>query len=179
MAEQNWIQQAIRQTDDDGGGQGTSLVLAMVVIVAVIGALYLAQASRTAAAGRRLQELEKDRQQLELQNEQLRAEIAALRSVPRLISAAEALGYRQASVDDVYYLQVDQLPGPLVPSQQDFLPPLEEDIPTYDETLESWLYIQFTDLRARLSTLFSGEDSTPENADQTAEDSVEGSTDDQ
>jgi outer membrane murein-binding lipoprotein Lpp len=153
-SQENWLQQAIRRTEDDGG-RTSSLVLAMVIIVAVIGALYLAQASRTAGAGRRLQELESQREQLELQNEQLRAEIAALRSVPRLIREAERLGYRQASVEDVYYLAVESLPGPLLAQEEDFLPEEEVVLPTYDESLESWLFIQLSDLRERWQTLFS------------------------
>ena len=72
----NWFRQAIRQAPWRTQTQASSLVLAVVVMVAVIGALYLAQASRTAAAGRRLQELEVQRESLEQQNEQLRAEIA-------------------------------------------------------------------------------------------------------
>jgi len=51
-----WIQQAFRQAPWRTQTQATSLVLAVVVIVAVIGALYLAQASRTATIGRSLQE---------------------------------------------------------------------------------------------------------------------------
>lgn len=125
--------------------QGTSLVLAGVVMVAVIGALYLAQASRTSTAGRRLQDLESQRQQLEQQNAQLRAEIAALRSVPRLISAAQGLGYHQASASEVDYVVVRGVNPPVSDVVQ-----VEDDTPTagealtaeiddYDETLESYL----------------------------------------
>jgi cell division protein FtsL len=159
----SWIAHALRQAPWRTQTQATSLVLAMVVIVVVIGALYLAQASRTAAAGRRVQALEAQRQVLEQQNSQLRAEIAALRSVPRLIAEAEKLGYHVASVDEVEYVTLSSVPPPppdipttsrsdvpaleVLRSQQ---APVEEAPPTYDETLESWLAERFVPFRAWL-----------------------------
>src|SRR5262245_32451142 len=123
--DENWIQHQLRQAPWRTQTQSTSLVLAVVVMVAVIGALYLAQASRTAAAGRRLQELAAQRQTLEQSNAQLRAEIAALRSVPRLIREAEAQGYHQARADEVEYLYVDGVaPAPA----NGLLPPEAETV---------------------------------------------------
>ncbi len=139
--------------------QATSLVLTVMVIVALIGALYLAQASRTAAAGRRVQALEAERQVLEQQNAQLRAEIAALRSVPRLIAEAERLGYHVASVEEVDYITLEGLPPPPPPDPTEgrdvpALAPVqlvpEEPLPTYDETLDSWLAEETAGLREQL-----------------------------
>ncbi len=150
----NWFRQRLRQAPWRAQAQGTSLMLATVMIVAVIGALYLAQASRTAAAGRRLQALESQRQQLEQQNAQLRAEIAALRSVPRLTREAESLGYHPASPDEVEYLVVRGIAPP--PEQGAIVapapspPPAEEVAPAYDETLEGWLSEQFAGFRAQV-----------------------------
>lgn len=142
-----WLRQAPWRTQ----AQGTSLVLAAVVLVAVIGALYLAQSSRTAAAGRRLQELETQRQLLEQQNAQLRAEIAALQSVPRLIREAEAQGYHQARADEVEYLTVHGLAEPPDEAAESAVEPVlaeeEEEVPVYDETLEGWLSSRFADFR--------------------------------
>ncbi|MGF1507119.1 MAG: hypothetical protein GYB64_06220 [Chloroflexi bacterium] len=139
----------IRQAPWRSQAQATTLVLASVVIVAVIGALYLAQASRTAAAGRTLQELEAYREELELQNAQLRAEIAYLRSVPRLQQEAEAMGFRQARASEVYYMTVDSLPTPPQPTAT---PPPEPavDVPAYNETLQSWLFERLSALRDRI-----------------------------
>lgn len=140
-----WLQHALRQAPWRTETQATSLVLAVVVVVALIGALYLAQASRTAAAGRRVQSLEAERQVLEQTNAQLRAEIAALRSVPRLIAEAEKLGYQVASVDQVDYMTLDiPAPPPRNPAQRTGIPALDaafvpEPMPVYDETLPGWL----------------------------------------
>ncbi len=143
---EDWLSHALRQAPWRTQTQSTSLVLSVVVLVALIGTLYLAQASRTAAAGRRVQELEDQRQVLEQQNAQLRAEIAALRSVPRLIAQAEALGYRVASVDEVEYITLDGVapPPPTNPADNANLPdiaPIQpaEPLPDYDESLGSWL----------------------------------------
>lgn len=137
----------------------------MVVIVGVIGAVYLAQASTTAAIGRRLQTMESQRQAIEQQNAQLRAEIAALRSVPRLISEAERLGFRDAQPDEVSYLRLEGVPPPAeVESTEDVIEPdiLEEVVSTYDETLESWLSVRLTNFREGAGLLidntFSPED---------------------
>jgi len=174
MTQQNpdnpqWIQQAFRQAPWRTQTQATSLVLAVVVIVAVIGALYLAQASRTATIGRRLQEYESERQQLEQQNAQLKAEIAGLQSVPRLTSEAEALGYHTANSSQVEYLPVDVAPPQPTPA---IAPTSDQDVPRYDETLESWLSEQLNTFREQTSSFFTrtfgpvdeegGEDTTPD-----------------
>ena len=54
-----------------------------------------------------------DRDDLEQQNEQLRAEIAALRSVPRLIDEAQDLGFHNAKQDEVDYIVVEEVPAAL------------------------------------------------------------------
>jgi hypothetical protein len=141
-----WLKTAFRQAPWRTQTQATSLVLAVVVLFVVIGALYLAQASRTAAAGRSLLEMEAERQLLEQQNAQLRAEIAALRSVQRLTAEAEALGYHTADSTEVEYLLVRDVPLPAAPAP--VLPPAEdESLTRYDETLESWLNQQLAAFR--------------------------------
>jgi len=147
--QQNWINRTFQQARWRTETQNTSLLLAGVVIVAVIGALYLAQASRTSAAGRRLQEMEAQRELLEQQNAQLRAEVAALQSVPRLIGEAERQGYRQARPDEVIYMDLSDIPAPIQPTPTPL--PLEVVVPEYDETLESWLAKQFTRVRDRVN----------------------------
>jgi cell division protein FtsB len=157
----NWFRHALEHPPWRSQ-QRASLVLAVVVIVAVIGALYLAQASRTAGAGRRLQTLEAQRQALEQQNAQLRAEIAALRSVPRLIDEAERMGFRQAGVDEVEYMYLEDVPPPAEPVEAAMPPPPEEEVvPAYEETLESWLSAQLATFREQtqlfVENTFGGE----------------------
>lgn len=143
---ERWFQHALQQAPWRTQTQTTSLMLVIVLLVVVIGALYLAQASRTAGVGRRLQALEAERQRLEQQNAQLRAEIAAQRSVPRLIAEAQALGYHPAGSAEVEYLFVENVP-PLAPPTPTSLPRVEEVVPLYDESLESWLADQLVTFR--------------------------------
>ena len=60
--------------------------------------------------GRDLQRLELRRQELEQQNSQIEAEIAALRSVPRLTDRALGMGLRPATANEIEYLPVEGLP---------------------------------------------------------------------
>ncbi|MBN1427693.1 MAG: hypothetical protein JXB07_04855 [Anaerolineae bacterium] len=160
----NWFNQALRQAPWRTQTQATTLVMATVIMVVVIGTLYLAQASRTSATGRRLQNLEAERQVLEQQNAQLRAEIAALQSVPRLIAEAERQGFRMAEAKDVEYLKVDHVSQVLVTTSASPVPD-KDLVPVYDETLGSWLTRQITTWYGQLDQFFDatfGTDGTPE-----------------
>ncbi len=166
IQDENWFRHALDQSPWRSQQRAGSLALAVVVIVGVIGALYLAQSSATAAAGRRLQAMEAQRQALEQQNAQLRAELAALRSVPRLIAEAERMGFRPADSRDVEYLTLEGILPP-APAASPSLPSMPEDqlVPTYDETLESWLSEQLADFRVGfqdfIDNTFGQEEVTP------------------
>jgi hypothetical protein len=165
--EDGWLEHQLRQAPWRTQTQGTSLVMAAVVMVAVIGALYLAQSSRTAAAGRRVQELEAQRQLLVQRNAQLGAEIAALRSVPRLIREAETMGYHAARSDEVEYLVVRGVAQPeedLVAQAREPEEPAQaaEPVPEYDETLEGWLSARFAEFSVQFATFWEATFSLPE-----------------
>jgi hypothetical protein len=142
--------------------------MATVIIVAVIGALYLAQVSRTAAIGRHLQDLEARRQVLEQQNAQLRAENAALQSVPRLISEAERQGFHTATAEDIEYLKVEKVAPPVTLATTVSSQSIEEMVPAYDETLGSWLGEQLATWQEQMGQFFGatfGPEQTPEPGD--------------
>lgn len=144
----NWLSHGLRQAPWRVQTQATSIVAMSVIVVLVIGALYLAQATSTATTGRDLQELETHRQELEQQNSQIEAEIASMRSVPRLTQRALDLGFRPATAEEIEYLPVEGLPPAATPQPG----PVEPDIPVYDETLSGWLRAQWV----RLATEFGG-----------------------
>lgn len=150
MSDTRRLRSTFRQAPWRTQTQTTSLVLAVVVMVVVIGALYLAQASRTATAGRRLQALEAQRRTLEQQNAQLRAEIAALRSVPRLMAEAERLGYHAARMDEVEYLFIPGAPPQPLPTPTPALA-AEQAVPSYRETLSGWLAAQWAVFRVQFA----------------------------
>lgn len=81
-----------------------------LLVVMVLGGLYLTVASRAAAAGRDLQALEMRKTALTQENDELRAELAELQSVNRLVTRALALGFKPAQPGQIEYLAVDSYP---------------------------------------------------------------------
>jgi hypothetical protein len=81
-----------------------------LMVVMVLGGLYLTVASRAAAAGRDLQSLELRKTALTLDNNELRAELAELRSVTRMVQRAQALGFQPAQPGQIEYLSVVNYP---------------------------------------------------------------------
>lgn len=84
-----------------------------LLIIAVMGGLYLTVAARAGAAGRDLQRLEASKTELTLQNNELRATLAQLRSVTRLAGRARELGYSAAQPEQIEYLAVPNYPQPV------------------------------------------------------------------
>lgn len=83
--------------------------LAVVVVVALVAALYLMLVSRTAAQGRHIQRLQSELYRLRRENEQLEIDVAREASVQRLWERALQLGFVFPTIDDVEFLQ---WPGP-------------------------------------------------------------------
>jgi hypothetical protein len=85
----------------------------MLLIIAVIGGLYLAVASRAGTAGRDLQRYEAEKTALIRENDELRARLAELRSVTRLANRARELGFTPALPDQIEYVAVKNYPPAL------------------------------------------------------------------
>jgi hypothetical protein len=81
-----------------------------LLIIAVIGGLYLAVASRAGTAGRDLQSYEAEKTELTRANDELRAKLAELRSVTRLANRARELGFAPAQPDQIEYVAVKDYP---------------------------------------------------------------------
>ncbi len=81
-----------------------------LLIIAVIGGLYLAVASRAGTAGRDLQRYEAEKAELIQANDELRAKLAELRSITRLANRARELGFVPAQPDEVEYVAVNNYP---------------------------------------------------------------------
>ena len=75
-----------------------------VFIMLIFAGVYLTQIATYATTNRRIVALIEDRDRLERRNEELRAEIARLQTVPRLLERAQALGFRPATADDIEYI---------------------------------------------------------------------------
>jgi hypothetical protein len=118
------------------------------LVMAALGGLYLATATRAATAGRDVQRLEAEKTDLLHELDRLQAEIAAAQSVSRLEARARELGYVPANTDQVEYLVV---PGyPAAPPAETAPPEADTvaSLPDYDETLASWLAERLQDWSA-------------------------------
>lgn len=151
MAGGNWIQQAVRRSPLQRQREVFGLILMALIMTVIIAALYLSNVADTSTTGRQLEVLIEERDQLAQTNEQLRVEIAELRSVPRLIARAEELGFRQAGNGEVEYLVVDGY-NPLRARTVAPLEDEDDETLTYDETFIGWLQQQVNDLSQQFST---------------------------
>lgn len=131
----NWVQQTLPWRLQR---QAVALAALGLFIAVIIGALYLAQSTSVATLGRQLETLLARRNQLEQTNEQLRTEIAELRSVPRLLARAQELGFVAADEANIEYLYVNGYN----PNRDQIITvaqPPSDPLPTYDESFVGWL----------------------------------------
>ena len=156
---QNWFRHTFRRRPWRVQRQAVALGALGLFVAIIIGALYLAQASSQSTLGRQLEDLISRRNQLEQTNEQLRAEIAGLRSVPRLLARAQELGFVEALRDQIEYLVIDGYN----PHRTQTVAPIEEaaePLPVYDETFIGWVQQQWDSFTSQFQS-FSSEEDTP------------------
>jgi hypothetical protein len=153
---QNWLQHALRDTPFKLQRQVIALAGLGLFVAIIIGALYLAQSTSNATLGRQLEELIAKRNQLEQTNEQLRSEIAELRSVPRLLSRAKDLGFVDSGQQNIEYLVVNGYN----PHRVQATPQPEESVastlPEYDESFVGWLQQQWDAFTGQLQSFSNG-----------------------
>lgn len=143
MTSGNWLEHALDRQPWRTQRQAFALAALSFIVALIIGGLYLAQAATQSTTGRQLEELIAQRNQIEQANEQLRAQIAQLRSVPRLRQRAREMGFVEAGRANIEYIIVPgynpQRPEALLPTRQ--TTPVQS-IPVYEETLFGWLQQQ-------------------------------------
>ena len=126
----------------------------ILVLAALLGTIYVSQASRIASVGRRVQLLQNELTELKRQNNELERDIAAAQALDRLQAEAIRLGFVEADPNDIEYIIVpdypaaEEAPDPLetLPGPTAVPPPAE----TVREAI--WLY-----LRGRLGDFIRGE----------------------
>lgn len=117
------------------------------VVGLIIAALYLLQTSRSTISARELEAMTDYRARLQRENERLRIEIAELESLPRVMTRAAELGFREARDDEIQYIIVDgyRYDRPQVTPTP--TPTPEPPAQVYDETLSGWLRKQWDNLK--------------------------------
>jgi hypothetical protein len=122
----------------------------IMILAALLGAIYLNQASRIASIGRRVQQLQFEVNELKRVNATLERQIAQGQSLERLDEAAVRLGFVRARPEDIEYLIV-----PNYPVQSDLAAPVEAtEPPAPIETIEEALWLA---LKSSVGDLIRGE----------------------
>ncbi|MGD2143169.1 MAG: hypothetical protein PVF54_01685 [Anaerolineae bacterium] len=91
-----WATHGVKRDQFEMDSRATAGLLTVVVTVTLVAALYLILVSRTAAQGRRIEQLQAQVFRLQRRNEQLAVKIAEASAVPRLMERAQALGFGPA-----------------------------------------------------------------------------------
>lgn len=141
---QNWFQHALERAGWRPQRQAAWLVILSVVITLIFGGVYLSQIANYATSNREIERLIEERDRLERENEALRAQIASLQTVPRLLERAEALGFRPATAADIEYLIVEGYDPNRDETVVQRVPEVDlQEEPQYDATFAGWLQQQW------------------------------------
>lgn len=147
---QNWLQHTLNQRGWRNNPQVTGLVILGLFITLVFAGVYLTQIADYATINREISELIEERDRLERNNEELRAEIAALQTVPRLLERAETLGFRFAEADETIHILVEGYNPNRSAIFVDNMPDEEvRDVVQYDQTFQGWLQRQWNSLQTQ------------------------------
>ena len=120
--------------------QSVAVLAVILLVVAILGGFYLTVAARAGTAGRDLQSLQRRQDELIRSNDELRAQLAELRSVKRLAERAHTLGYDAVAPETVEYLVVKNYPTAVAAAAA---PPSAAAAPA---TLVDWLTQTFSAL---------------------------------
>ena len=146
----NWFQHTLSRRRFQTRNQAATLAVLSIAIMLVLGSVYLSQVASFAITNRAIEDLIAQRDELKYTNEQLIAEIARYRTVPRLTARADEIGFRPATNLDIDYVVIE---GYFPESNREFVVSAQSELdssPTYDQTFGSWLEQQLAQLRAQL-----------------------------
>lgn len=123
--------------------QFVAVIVLLALVTLIIGGLYLAQATTNITTVRDIELLRQERQRLERENEQLKADIARLESIDNRMNRAATLGFQPAGPEDIQYLIVDgyEYRKPTAIPTQVLVPTVTPQ--SYDEDFAGWLRHQF------------------------------------
>jgi cell division protein FtsL len=128
--------------------QRVGLFLVALVLFAIIAGIYLSVNAKAATIGRQIQN---DRLQIsELENEiaDYQSQLAILTSATEMEKRAGALGFRQASTDEILYLVIEgyygRQPAVLASDAKSFITVTSPTLsPEYTMSLVDWLQSNF------------------------------------
>ena len=112
----------------------------ILVLAALLGTIYVSQASRIASVGRRVQILQNELTELKRQNNDLERDIAAAQAIDRLQAEATRLGFVEADPTDIEYIIVPDYPAELEETDPLEIPPTVTAVPPPVETVREALW---------------------------------------
>lgn len=117
---------------------------AILLLAALVGAIYVNQASRIAAVGRRVQVMQGELEAIKQENAVLEREIAQAQQLSRLQTEAVRLGFVLADPDDIEYLIVPNYPTDVPEMNLTMQPATAVAVPTPPPTINDalWLTLQ-------------------------------------
>jgi Tfp pilus assembly protein PilN len=89
----DWVSHGVKRGRLELDSRPLMVLLAIGVVLTLVAALYLGLVSRTAAQGRRIEQLQADVFRVQRENQQLAVVIAETSAIPRLMERARALGF--------------------------------------------------------------------------------------
>lgn len=123
--------------------QIVGLILVIVVFSVLFATVYLHISARTAEVGRQIQVMQNEIDELDRMNEDLRSQLALIRSSEEMERRASTLGFNPVQMDEITFLTV---PGYVEPQIFVFQIQPEEDLQAltklpdeYTESLFTWM----------------------------------------
>ena len=117
-----------------------SLVL---VFVALIAGIYLSVSASAAKVGRTIQEMQYEMETMDLEIENLQAQLGLIKTADEMEKRADELGFRKVQVDEILYLKISGYnePQPIVlaPYQGRTISGAQVMPETYTESLFTWI----------------------------------------
>lgn len=115
-----------------------------IILAALLGAIYLNQASSIAAIGRRVQREQAKLDELKLENADLERQIAEAQTLDRLHTEAQRLGFVPSTPADIDYVVIPNYPMENAPEPEASSVP--EPLPAPPETIWEAFTLAIRDL---------------------------------
>ncbi|MDX1663632.1 MAG: hypothetical protein R3272_07555 [Candidatus Promineifilaceae bacterium] len=108
----------------------------ILALAALVGTIYVSQASRIATSGRRVQILQNQLEEIKRENAALEREIAEAQALDRVQAQVAEMGFLRAAPEDIEYMVVEAGPVPEVePVVEAPAPAPAEPVETMGEAL--------------------------------------------
>jgi cell division protein FtsB len=153
-----WLRQAVTQAAARNQAETLAVIGLVVFVAIIIGALYLAQSTSTAITGRQLEQYVKTRDSFQRNNEDMIAQIAALKDINRLRERAQKLGFATITAGNQEYIVVNGYQTVRATATPEYTA-----VPTfvYEETFNGWLQQQIDKFSAQFEAWSGKAKATP------------------